>query len=170
MKAIRAREFSGPEVLRLEDVPDPTPGAGECLVRIHAAGVNPVETYIRSGTYVFKPSLPYTPGGDAAGVIESVGSGVTSFSAGDRVYLAGSLTGAYAELALCKEAQLHPLPEKVSFAQGAAVAVPYATAYYGLFPLAHAQPGETVLIHGASGGVGIAAVQLSRAAGLKVLG
>src|SRR5579883_1019356 len=163
MKAIRVHQFGGPEVLRLEDIPDPKPGTGEYLVRIHAAGVNPVETYIRSGTYAFKPPLPYTPGSDAGGVIESAGNGASRFRPGEHVYLAGSITGVYAELAVCKESQLHPLPAKLSLAQGAAVAIPYGTAYYGLFSRAHARSGETVLVHGASGGVGIAAVQIGRA-------
>jgi NADPH2:quinone reductase len=170
MKAIRVHEFGGPEVLRLEDVPGPKPSEGQVLVRVRAAGVNPVDTYIRSGTHAVKPALPYTPGLDAAGEVEAVGEGVTRFVAGRRVYVAGSLTGAYAELALCEESQCHPLPERVSFAQGAGVFTPYTTAYRALFQRARALPGETVLVHGASGGVGTAAVQLARAAGLRVVG
>src|SRR5436189_479778 len=170
MKAIRVHEFGGPEVLRLEEVPTPQPGAGQVLVRMHAIGVNPVETYIRAGTYALKPTLPYTPGNDGAGVVEQIGDSVTEFKAGDRVYTAGSISGTYAEFALCKTAQAHPLPANASFAQGAAMGTPYATAYRGLFQRAQAKPGETVLIHGASGGVGTAAVQLARAHGLRVLG
>ena len=132
--------------------------------------MNPVETYIRAGTYARKPTLPYTPGTDGAGTIESVGEGVTRFKAGDRVYLAGSLTGTYAEQALCEDWAVFPLPAHVSFAQGAAMHVPYATAFRALFHRAHARGGETVLIHGASGGTGIAAVQIARAAGLRVIG
>ena len=170
MKAIRVREFGGPEVLRLEDVPELRPGPGEIVVRVKAAGVNPVDAYIRSGTYARKPTLPYTPGMDAAGVVESVGEGVARVAAGDRVYLAGTLSGAYAEQALCSASQVHPLAQAVSFAQGAAVNIPYVTAYRALFQLARAVPGESVLVHGASGGVGIAAVQLARAAGMQVFG
>ncbi len=170
MKAIRVREFGGPEMLRIEDVPDLRPGPGQILLRIRAAGVNPVDTYIRAGTYARKPALPYTPGTDSAGVVEAVGDGVTRVKAGDRVYTAGTLTGSYAEQALCEQLQAHPLPPKVSFAQGAAMHVPYATAYRALFQIARAAPGETLLVHGASGGVGIAAVQLARAAGLQVIG
>lgn len=170
MKAIRISEFGGPERLKLEQVLDPKPGRGEVVVRIRAAGVNPVETYIRTGTYAIKPNLPYTPGADGAGEVVSVGEGVTRFKAGDRVYTAGSVTGTYAEQALCTEAQVHPLTKKVSFAQGAAMGVPYATAYRALFHKAEIQPGETLLIHGASGGVGTAAVQLARAAGVTVIG
>jgi len=170
MKAIRVTAFGGPEVLRLEEEPTPKPGPGEVLVRIHAVGVNPVETYIRAGTYARLPELPYTPGNDGAGVVEQVGADVTEFKAGDRVYTAGSLTGTYAELALCRKEQVHPLPANVSFAQGAAIGTPYATAYRGLSQRAVAKPGETVLVHGASGAVGTAAVQLARADGLRVFG
>ena len=162
--------FGGPEVLRLEEVPTPKPGPGEVLVRVHAVGVNPVETYVRAGTYARLPELPYTPGNDGAGVVEQVGPDVTEFKAGDRVYTAGSLTGTYAEFALCRKEQVHPLPANVSFAQGAAIGTPYATAYRGLLQRAVAKPGETVLVHGASGAVGTAAVQLARADGLRVFG
>lgn len=170
MQAIRVREFGGPEVLRLEGVPDPSPAPGQVLVRVHAVGVNPVDTYIRAGQYARVPELPYTPGSDAAGSVAAVGDGVTAFSAGDRVYTSRTLSGAYAELVLCEVGSVHPLPETVSFAQGAAVGVPYATAYRALHQRARARAGETVLIHGATGGVGIAAVQLARAAGLTVIG
>jgi NADPH2:quinone reductase len=170
VKAIRVNAFGDPEGLRLEEVPTPRPGAGQVLVRMHAIGVNPVETYIRAGKYARLPALPYTPGNDGAGVVEQVGSDVTEFKAGDRVYTAGSVSGTYAEVALCKTAQVHPLPVNVSFAQGAAMGTPYATAYRALFQRAGAKPGETVLVHGASGGVGTAAVQLARARGLRVFG
>jgi NADPH2:quinone reductase len=170
MKAIRVHEFGNAKVLRLEEVPKPQPGPGQVLVRMRAIGVNPAETYIRVGTYPRKPDLPYTPGNDGAGVVEQVGADVNEFELGDRVYTAGSLSGTYAEFTLCKTEQVHPLPENVSFAQGAAMGTPYATAYRGLFQRADAKPGETVLVHGASGGVGTAAVQLARARGLRVLG
>src|SRR2546422_710854 len=129
MKAIRVHEFGPPDVMRLEEVPDPQPGAGQVLVRIRAVGVNPVDTYIRSGGYARKPELPYTPGTDAAGTVASVGDSVTRFAPGDRVYTAGTITGAYAEMALAEESQVLPLPENVSFQQGAAVSVPYGVAY-----------------------------------------
>jgi NADPH2:quinone reductase len=170
MKAIRVHEFGGPEVLRLEEVEDPQPDPRHVLVRVHAAGVNPVDTYIRSGVHAVRPALPYTPGLDAAGVVEGVGEGVTRVKAGERVYVGGSLTGAYAELAVCAETQVHRLPEHITFAQGAGVNTPYATAYRALFQKARAAAGETVFVHGASGGVGIAAVQLARAHGLRVIG
>lgn len=170
MKAIRVEEFGGPENLRLQEVDDLKPGPGQVVVRIRAAGVNPVDAYMRAGTYPRKPALPYTPGTDGAGSVEAVGEGVTRFKTGDRVYTAGSLTGTYAEQALCDEQSVFTLPAKASFAQGAAMHVPYATAYRGLFHRAKARPGEVVLVHGASGGVGTAAVQLARAAGMRVIG
>jgi len=170
MKAVRVHEFGSPSVMQVEEVAAPHPEAGQVLVRVHAAGVNPVDTYIRSGVYANKPPLPYTPGSDGAGVVEAVGDAITRFAPGDRVYLSGSITGTYAELALCWESQLHPLAERVSFAQGAGVSVPFATAYRALFWKAHALPAETLLVHGASGGVGTAAVQIARAHGLTVIG
>ena len=170
MKAIRVNEFGGPEVFRLEEVATPRPALGQVLVRMHAIGVNPVETYIRAGTYARLPALPYTPGNDGAGVVEQIGDSVTEFKLGEHVYTAGSLSGTYADFALCRTDQAHRLPENASFAQGAAMGTPYATAYRGLFQRAEAKPGETVLVHGASGGVGTAAVQLARARGLRVLG
>jgi len=170
MKAIRVHEFGAPQVMKLEDVPDPKPAAGQVVVRVHAAGVNPVDTYVRSGAYARKPSLPYTPGSDGAGVVESVGEGVKRLKAGDRVYLAGALGGTYAEKTLCLESQAYALPPNISFAQGAGVWVPYGTAYRALFQLADSKPPDVVLVHGASGGVGTAAVQLARAAGMTVIG
>ncbi|MEW6586287.1 MAG: NADPH:quinone reductase [Nitrospirota bacterium] len=170
MKAIRIHEFGDPEVMKIEEVPDPKPGAGQVTVRIHAAGVNPVDTYIRSGLYPLKPELPFTPGMDAAGVVEAIGDGVKKFNPGERVYIAGTISGSYAEKTLCKESQVHPLPQRLFFEQGAAVGVPYGAAYRALFQRARAIPGEVVLVHGASGGVGIAAVQLARAGGMHVIG
>jgi NADPH2:quinone reductase len=170
MKAIQVHQFGGPEVLALHEIPTPKPGPGEVLVRVRAAGVNPYDTYMRNGTYAIKPALPYTPGSDAAGTIEAVGQGVSRVKSGDRVYTATTLSGAYAEYALALESQVHRLPEKISFAQGAGLWVPYGTAYTALQHQAAARAGETVLVHGASGGVGVAAVQFARAQGLVVLG
>ncbi|HJU05397.1 MAG TPA: NADPH:quinone reductase [Nitrospiraceae bacterium] len=170
MKAIRVHEFGPPEVMRLEEIPAPTAGPGQVVVRVHAAGINPVDTYIRAGLYPDKPALPFTPGIDAAGIVESVGGRVSQVKVGDRVYAAGTVTGAYAERAVCEGFHVHPLPKHVTFAQGAGINVPYATAYRALFGSARAVPGEVVLVHGASGGVGIAAVQLACTAGMTVIG
>jgi NADPH2:quinone reductase len=170
MRAIRVAQFGEPEVLKLEEVPTPAPAAGQVLVHVRAAGVNPYDTYMRAGTYPIKPPLPYTPGSDAAGVVESVGRDVTKVKAGDRVYTAQTVTGAYAEYAIALENQVEPLPQQISFAQGAGVWVPYGTAYHALFHSAQARAGESVLVHGASGGVGTAALQIARAMGLKIFG
>jgi NADPH2:quinone reductase len=169
VKAIRVHEFGGPEVLRLEDVPVPVPTASQVLARLHAIGVNPVETYQRSGS---NPAikLPWTPGMDASGVVETVGPGVRRVKPGDRVYTSDTITGTYAEFALCEEKNIHRLPAGITFQQGAAINIPYATAYRALYQRARAQAGEVVLIHGASGGVGIAATQIARAGGLTIIG
>lgn len=170
MKAIVVREYGAPEVMKLEGIPTPEIGANQVLIRVKAAGVNPVDTYIRAGTYTTVPNLPYTPGKDAAGIVEAVGANITKFRVGDRVYTADSITGTYAEFVVCKENQVGHLPENISFEQGAGVFVPYATSFRGLFQKAKAKSGETVLVHGASGGVGIAAVQWAKNAGLTVIG
>jgi len=155
----------------LEEADDPSPGPGEVLIRVKAAGVNPYETYARAGTYGARnPALPYTPGTDVAGVVEAVGRGVDDLKPGARVFSLGTLTGGYAELALCRRARVELLPANVDFPQGAGLFVPYATAYHALFRLARIEPAQTLLIHGASGGVGIAALQFARAAGLRIIG
>lgn len=168
MRAIRVHQFGGPEVMCLEELEPPEPSQGEARVRVHAAGVNPVDTYIRSGTYAVKPALPYTPGFDAAGVVEEVGEGVATWRPGDRVYTVGTISGAYAAFAVCREDQLFPLPDTASFAEGAALGIPYTAAYRALFQKAGAKRGEAVLVHGGTGGVGLAAIQLAKAAGLRV--
>lgn len=166
MKAIRVSRFGGPEVLSLEETPAPQAGPDQVVIRVKAAGVNPVDTYVRAGAYAHKPALPYTPGLDAAGIVEQAGPG-TTFRTGQRVYAAGTLSGAYAELAVCSPAQLHPLADKVTFSQGAALGVPYGTAYRALFQRGRAKAGELVLVHGGSGGVGTAVLQLCRWKGLR---
>jgi len=167
MQAIQVKEFGGPEVLQVQQVPDPAPGAGQVVVDIKAVGINPVDTYIRSGLYGQRP-LPYIPGSDAAGVI--CASASSRWQVGQRVYLTGSLSGTYAQKALCTEEQIQWLPDGVDFRQGAALYVPYSTAYRALFQRGQARPGEWVLVHGASGGVGLAALQWGRAYGLRMIG
>jgi len=170
VKAIRVYQFGAPEVMRIEDVPDPAPGHGQLVVRIHAAGVNPIDTYIRSGLYAVKPSLPYTPGRDGAGVVEAAGEGVSRFKPGDRVYLSGVAAGTYCEKTICNDSEVHPLPSQVSYEQGAGLGVPYSAAFRALYQRAKCIPGEVLLIHGASGGVGIAAIQFARASGMTIIG
>jgi NADPH2:quinone reductase len=169
MRAIVVRAFGGPEVMKIEEVAEPSPGAGQILIRVRAIGVNPVDTYIRSGTYARKPNLPYTPHADIAGTVEAVGTGVSKVKAGDRVYAYMTDAGG-AELTLAEEWQVQRLPERITFQQGAAVGVPYTTAWRALLIKAKARPGETVLVHGASGGVGSAAVQIARAQDMQVIG
>lgn len=170
MKAIIVRQYGDPDVMKLEDMPTPEPSGVQVLVKIMAAGVNPVDTYMRTGNHAHAPKLPYTPGKDGAGTVEKVGEDVTKLKPGDRVYTANTLTGTYAEYALCNEDQLGRLPDNVSFEQGAGIWTPYATSYRALFQKAGAKAGETVLVHGASGGVGIAAVQWAKNRGLTVFG
>jgi NADPH2:quinone reductase len=170
MKAIVVRQFGEPDVMKLEELPTPEPAGSQVLVRIKAAGVNPVDTYLRTGNHAHAPELPYTPGKDGAGVVEAVGEDVTKFKPGDRVYTANTATGTYAEFALCDEKDLGLLPDRVNFEEGACIWTPYATSYRALFQKAQAKSGETVLIHGASGGVGIAAVQWAKNDGLTVFG
>lgn len=170
MKAIQVSNFGAPEVMQVVDLPIPKPDKNEILVKIEAAGINPVDSYIRQGTYPQLPELPYIPGMDGSGTIEEPGSECAGFTKGDRVYLSGSITGTYAQYALCLESQVHPLPESISFPQGAAIGIPGAAAWRALFIRGEANPGENLLIQGASGTVGLTATQLARAAGLTVYG
>lgn len=174
MRAVRVHQFGGPEVLTLEQIPEPAADRGQVLIRNQMAGVNPVDTYVRAGNYARLPTLPYVPGWDGAGIVRAVGTGVGRVRAGDRVYFSGTTAGrgqgGYAEVVCCHETQVHPLPPGLSFAQGAAMGVPYSTAHRALFHRAETQPGETVLVHGASGGVGLATVQLALAHGCTVIG
>ena len=169
MKAIRVHEFGGPEVLKIEEVTKPIPGKGEVVVAVKAIGVNPVETYLRSGSNP-KLARPYTPGLDAAGVVEAVGEGVTHVKESDRVYTSDSLSGSYAEFSLCNATDVHKFPDNITFEEAAGLNIPYATAHRALFQKAMAQPGETVFVHGASGGVGTAAIQWCRLHGIRVIG
>ncbi|HEX9893672.1 MAG TPA: NADPH:quinone reductase [Gemmatimonadales bacterium] len=174
MRAIVVHRFGGPEVLSLEEAPDPALLPGQVLIRNHAAGVNPVDAYTRAGSYARLPRLPYIPGWDGAGEVEAVGEGVAGFKPGDRVYFSGTASGrsqgAYASRVCSTRDQVHRLAGRLSYAQGAAIGVPYTTAHRALFHRGRTRPGETVLVHGASGAVGVATVQLARAHGCTVLG
>ncbi len=172
MKAIRVHEFGGPEVLKYDQgVPVPSIGPKDVLVRVKAVGINPVETYIRSGQYARLPTPPFVLGGDSAGTVEDVGSEVKQYKKGDRVFTFMSTnSGTYAELTSVPSNHVQPLPNALDFSQGASLGVPYLTAYRALFTKGNSRPGETVLVHGASGGVGIAAVQFAKAYGMTVIG
>ena len=170
MKAIVVESFGGPEVMQIKEVDQPKPSRGEILIKVEAAGVNPVDTYIRGGTYPVLPNLPYTPGMDSAGIVEAIGEGVSKFNPGDRVYHAGRQGGCYAEFLVGPEERTYKLPAEISFAQGASLGVPAAAAWRAMFHRGQAKPGERVLIHGASGAAGLTAVQLACAAGLEVIG
>ena len=174
MNAIQVHKFGGPEVLEYStNVPRPKPGPDDVLVRIKAIGVNPVDVLIRTGS--FGPQqFPYIPGADFAGIVEEVGSNVTDLKVGQRVY-GSDLTApdgmkAYAQFIAIKHNLVHPLHDNLTFSQGASIPIPYFTQYRALYHLAQAKPGETVFIHGASGGVGIAAVQIASNLGLTVIG
>ena len=171
MKAIRIHQFGPPEVMVLEDVPDPVPASEQIIIRVRAAGANPLDTHLRSGMKIgdYAPALPWTPGNDAAGIVESIGADVTHLKVGDRVY-AQPLSGSYAERALCRAKNVYPLPDNITFAEGTCINVPCRTAHYALFELGRAKAGDVVLVHGASGSVGNAAVQLAADAGLTVIG
>ena len=170
MKAIKVTNFGDPEVMQLTDVAPLEPAADQIKIKVEAIGVNPVDTYIRAGIYPIKPELPYTPGSDAAGTVIAMGQAVKGLQLGQRVYTLRSITGTYAEEILCEEGQVFPLPDNIDFKSGAAIGVPYSTAFFALNNRAQAKPGETLLIHGASGAVGLAAIQIAKATGLRVIG
>jgi NADPH:quinone reductase-like Zn-dependent oxidoreductase len=171
MKAVRVHEFGGLEVLKYEDSPKPAAGAGEILLRVKAAGVNPVDAGVRNGWMKGRATLPYTPGYDVSGVVESVGQDVKAFKPGDEVfaYLDLSRGGGYAEFAIVKEREAATKPSRASHSQAAGVPLTALTAWQALFDTAKLEKGQTVLIHGGSGGVGTMAVQLAKWKGARVL-
>ena len=172
MNAVQVHKYGGPEVLEYStNVPRPKPGPDDVLVRIKAVGVNQVDVLLSSGKFVVQPPLPYIPGMEFAGVVEEIGSNVTTLKVGQRVYGGDLLRmGSYAQYIAVRQNCVHPLHDNLTFSQGASMFVPYFTAYRALFHLTQAKPGETVFIHGASGGVGIAAVQIASNLGLTVIG
>ncbi|XP_042213746.1 quinone oxidoreductase-like isoform X1 [Homarus americanus] len=172
MRAVLVRQFGGVEQMKVEnDVPIPSVGDKQVLVKVCVSGVNPVDTYVRSGQYSKLPDLPYVPGKDAAGVVHGTGLKVTNFKPGDRVFTShGTQIGTLAEFTCADETRVFPLDDKLTFTQGAGIGIPYFTAYRALFQKAHAKKGERVLIHGASGAVGLAAVQIGKAHGLCIVG
>ncbi|VDM59337.1 unnamed protein product [Angiostrongylus costaricensis] len=170
MFAAVVKEFGGPEVIKvLPNIPLPViQSSKQILIRVGAAGVNPVDTYIRSGQYPSLPTLPYTPGRDGAGIVEKIGADVKHVKVGDRVYFATSLTGSAAEYCLAENVFL--LPSGLSLQEGACIGIPYMTAYRAVFLLGKIQKGQRLLVHGASGGVGFAAVQMAAKEGVTVVG
>lgn len=173
MKAIQIREHGGAEVLQYVDVEVPEPGPGQVRIRVRAAGLNPADTYqVRGGYEFYDAQLPWVPGFDSAGEVDAVGADVSGLRVGDRVFVVGILaasSGAFAQYHVADARVVHPLPAHVSFEQGAAIGTPYPTAYRALFQLGGLRPGQAVLVHGASGGVGQACVQFARATGARVI-
>lgn len=169
MKAILCRAYGPPEQLELADVDSPRPGKRQMLVGVKAIGVNFPDTLIIQGKYQFQPPLPFTPGSDVAGIVTAVGDSVDSLHVGDRVMGFTGIGGAFAEEVVCDVANLAPIPDGVDFTAAAATGLTYNTSYYALKDRAHLQPGETVLVLGAAGGVGLAAVELAHAMGARVI-
>lgn len=146
MRAVRVSQFGSPSVLSIERMALPIPQANQVLIRIGAAGVNPVDTYIRSGNHSIKPVLPYTPGKDGAGKVIEVGESVSRVKPGDRVFIFGSVSGTYAEAAICEEESVYVLPSFLTYEQGACLGIPYGTAYRALFQRACVLPHETGIV------------------------
>ena len=166
MKAMRAHQFGGPEVLRLEEAPDPQVQAGQIQIRVRAAGINPADLVRLSGR-LGTPPLPYIPGTDVCGEVEAVGAGVTHVKSGDRVY-GRAFAGGYAEKTCLMGTETIALPANLSWEEGAAIPIPFFTAYRALYHKAQLRPGETVLISAGGGGVGVAAIQLAKATNARV--
>ena len=170
MKAARIHAFGSPDVIRIDDVPPPTPNAGEILVRVAAAGVGPWDALLRERKSVVSSPLPLILGSDLSGVVEATGPGITKFKAGDEVYgmTNSQFLGAYAQYALASQMMIAQKPRSLSFVEAASAPVVAVTAWQMLFDYAEAKAGQTVLIHGAGGNVGAYAVQMARNAGLEV--
>ena len=171
MKAIVVHEYGGPEVLKYEDVPRPEPKENEALVRVIAAGVNPVDALIRTGKYAkfFGTTLPLIPGYDIAGIVEKTGAKITKVKAGDSIYAYVLWGGGYAEYAVATEGEATAKPKSLNYIEAAAVPLVALTAWQALIDTAKLSAGQTVLIHGGSGGVGSMAIQIAKARGAKVI-
>ncbi len=168
MKALLCETLGGPEALVIREVPDPQPGPGEVVVDVRCAALNFLDTLIIRGLYQVKPPLPFIPGGEAAGVVAAVGDGVSRTRPGDRV-IAPTMIGALAGKVTVPEARLLPMPPGMSYAEGAGFTAAYATSHYALYRLANVQPGQTLVVLGAAGGVGLTAVELGAVAGATVI-
>ncbi|MCA9957046.1 MAG: alcohol dehydrogenase catalytic domain-containing protein, partial [Anaerolineales bacterium] len=167
MKAIQIKETGGPHALLYEEIPQPEPGPGEARVKIIASGVNYIDTYHRSGLY--QQNLPFTPGMEGSGIVDAVGAGVTAVAPGDRVAYAMHL-GSYADYAIVPAWKLVQVPEDVSLEVAAAVMLQGMTAHYLCHSTYQVQPGDTVLVHAAAGGVGLLLVQIASLRGARVIG
>ena len=168
MRALRCNAFGAPESLVVEDIASPVPGQGEVLVDVKAAGVNFPDSLIIQNKYQIKPPLPFTPGGELAGVVRAVGPGVTQVKVGQSV-IAFTLWGAFAEQALVPQDKLIPMPEGMPYEIAGSFLMTYGTCYHALHDRARVQAGETVLVLGAGGGIGIAAIELAKAMGARVI-
>src|SRR5262245_57082834 len=168
MRAIVCKEYGPPEKLVLEESPTPEPGAGQVRIDVRAAGVNFPDTLIIEGKYQFKPAPPFVPGGEVAGVVEAVGDGVTATKVGDHVVSLAPF-GGYASKMIAAETQLVPMPKGLDFANAAAALTTYGTTHYALLDRAQLKAGETLLVLGAAGGVGLAAVELGKLLGARVI-
>jgi NADPH:quinone reductase len=169
MRAVLCHSFTGPEDLRVGEIEEPKPASDEILVDLHATSVSFMDHLLVSGGYQMQPPTPFVPGTEGAGIVAGIGSAVTRFKPGDRV-ACGGWTGGYAERMVAKEWKTIPLPDSVSFERAATVWHVYGTAHYALVERARAQRGETIFITGAAGGVGLAAFDLSRHLGLRIIG
>lgn len=170
MKAVRCHEWGGPEVLAVEDVEAPRPGPGEVLIRVEASAVNFTDTLIVAGKYQFKPKLPHIPGHELAGIVLKAGDGVTQYAVGDRVIASARQGGGFAEEYAAVADKVYRIPDNMSFEAGAGFIIGYGTAYFALRYRGMLQPGETLLVNGAAGGVGLAAIQVGKALGARVIG
>ena len=168
MRAVRVHELTGPTALRVDEVPDPKAGAGQVLIEVRAAGVNFPDILITRGQYQFKPATPFSPGGEVAGVVRAIGDGVTSLAVGDRVATT-MLYGGFAEQVVVPELACVKMPDSVSFEVGAATLLTYLTTMHALVDRAELAAGESLLVLGAAGGVGIAAVELGALMGARVI-
>lgn len=170
MKAVVVEQYGPAESMRVLEKELPVPVGNQVLVKVHCAGVNPVDTYHRSGTNGYTPATPFTPGLDGSGEVIALGEKVSRYALGDRVYLAPlRIIGSYSDHCLAEKDEIYPLPDSLSFEEGAGLYVPYFTAYTALVSRGRAEKGETVLIHGASGAVGQACLQIARAREMKVI-
>ena len=168
MKALMCNAFGPIADLRLEDVPDPAPGPGQVRIRVEAASINFPDALIVQGLYQFKPPLPFSPGAELAGVVEAVGENVRHLKVGDPV-IASTMHGGFAEHCIADAGKVAPLPPGMDFELGAAFVLTYGTSYHALQHCAHLQAGETLLVLGAAGGVGLAAIEIAKAMGARVI-